>query len=130
MHSLRVLSASALLIPFVFSLHIAILLFGFSGLADRQVFMKALRSSPFMSFALSLQVFIFSCCGVILVSAAILVSALVSAANAGPQANMASRERVRIFFMGVSWEGFWGFAEGVSGRVYDTPIARGNDFGN
>ena len=40
MHSLRVLSASALVIPLVFSLHIAILLFGFSataGFAFRQL---------------------------------------------------------------------------------------------
>src|SRR5260370_28821209 len=110
MHWLRVLAASALIIAVVFLLHIAILLFGFSGLADKQVFMKDLRSSPFMSFALSLQVFIFSCCGVILVSAAILASGaiLVSAANAGPHANKAARPTVRIFFMEVSCEWFFG----------------------
>ena len=37
MHSLRALSASALLMPLVFSLHNAIMLLGFSGLAERQV---------------------------------------------------------------------------------------------
>src|ERR1700674_3886152 len=113
MHSLCALARSSAFMPAVFLLHIAILLSGFSGLADKQVFMKALRSSPFMSFALSLQVFIFSCCGVIFVSAAILVSAVLgSAAKAGPQANTAARPRVRIIFIGVSWEEFWGLSEG------------------
>src|SRR5947207_3691012 len=78
MHSDRVLSASALLMPLVFSLHIAILLFGFSVLAERHVFMNALRSSPFLSAACSLQAFIFSCCGVI--ASVFFASVLVSAA--------------------------------------------------
>jgi hypothetical protein len=44
-----------------------------------------------MSVALSLQVFIFSYCGVI----------LASAAKTGPQANKPIRPKVSIFFMGV-----------------------------
>ncbi|MNT77236.1 hypothetical protein D3C72_2163300 [compost metagenome] len=35
-----------------------------AGLADRHSFMKALRSSPFLSAAWVLQAFIFSCCAV------------------------------------------------------------------
>src|SRR5215831_13152181 len=103
MHSLRALSASALLIPLVFSLHIAILLLGFSsaaGLAERQVFMKALRSSPFLSPALSLQAFIFSCCE-FFASVLVFVS-LVSAASALPQANRPTKASARSFFIGVS----------------------------
>src|SRR6202521_1862057 len=137
MHSLCALARSSAFMPAVFLLHLAILLSGFSGLPTKQVFIKDLRSSPFMSLALSLQVFIFSCCGVILVSAAVLVSAviLVSAATAGPQANKAARQRVRVFFM-VSLMvsrggGFLSFVEGWgSGSVYDTPIVRSNDFGH
>src|ERR1700724_992209 len=107
MHSLCALARSSAFMPAVFLLHIAILLSGFAGLADRQVFMKALRSSPFMSFALSLQVFIFSCCGVMVVPTAILFSAV--AANAGPQANKAAKARGRLFFMAISWERFLRF---------------------
>src|SRR5215468_4053177 len=108
MHSLRALSASALLIPLVFSLHIAILLLGFSsaaGLAERQVFMNALRSSPFLSPALSLQAFIFSCCeffASVLVFVSLVSAALVSAASALPQANRPSTANARSFFIGVS----------------------------
>ena len=90
MHSLRVLSASAFAMPLVFSLHIAILLFAGAGFAERQVFMNAWRSSPFLSAAFSLQAFILSCCEFALVSAVVLsvaavVAALVSGyVSAGP----------------------------------------------
>src|ERR1043166_1532354 len=91
MHSARVLFASSLLMPLVFSLHIAILLFAFSGLADRQLFMKALRSSPFLSAAWSLHIFILSCCD-------IFASVLVSAAYALPQARSAAAASARNRF--------------------------------
>ena len=113
MHSLRALSPSALLMPLVFSLHIAILLLGFSGLAERQVFMNALRSSPFLSPACSLHIFILSCCAFCaslgaLSEAAVLVSAvfasLLSAASAVPQANSPARTSVRIVFFEVPLE--------------------------
>src|SRR6476620_8382848 len=64
MHSLCALARSSAFIPAVFLLHIAILLSFFAGLADRQVFMNALRSSPVLPVASALQAFIFSCCGV------------------------------------------------------------------
>src|SRR5271157_4728147 len=56
MHSERALSASALVMPLVLALHSAILLCGLAGagVADRQVFMNVLRSSPFMSAAYAL----------------------------------------------------------------------------
>src|SRR5450755_4866573 len=119
MHSLCALERSSAFMPAVFLLHIAILLSGFAGAAgaaDKQVFMNALRSSPFMSVALVLQFFIFSCCGVIaavafvsaaLVSAALASAALVSAAKAGAQANMATRPKLSKVFMGVSWKWFF-----------------------
>ena len=44
--------------PLAFSLHIAILLLGFSGLTERQVFMNAKRSSPLLSPAYSLHTII------------------------------------------------------------------------
>src|SRR5215831_6527281 len=80
MHSLRALSASAFDMPLVFSLHIAILLLGFSaaaGFAERQVFMNAWRSSPFLSPAFSLHIFIFSCCEFGLLSEALVSAAAV-----------------------------------------------------
>src|SRR5208337_4860567 len=88
MHSERALSASALLMPLVLALHSAILLCGLAGaagLADRQVFMNALRSSPFISPALALQSFILSCCE--LVAAGAVAALWVSAATALPQAS-------------------------------------------
>src|SRR5258708_39684370 len=65
----------------------AILLSGF--LADKQVFMNALRSSPFMSPALVLHTFIFSCWGVV----------VSWAANTLPDANRLSRDSVSSFFI-------------------------------
>src|SRR5947207_93453 len=97
MHSDRILSASALAIPLVFSLHIAILLLAFSGLADRHDFMNALRSSPFLSVACSLQAFIFSCCGVI--ASVFFASVLVCAAYAVPKANSPTSSSVNIVFI-------------------------------
>src|SRR5450755_538848 len=114
MQSLCALARSSAFMPAVFLLHIAILLSGLGGAADRHVFMNALRSSPFMSAALSLQVFIFCCCGVIV--AALVSAAGVSAANAGPQANIATKPIVSAFFMGVSG-GFGKVAEGMSFRA-------------
>src|SRR5450755_382804 len=109
MHSLCALERSSAFMPAVFLLHIAILLSGFAGAAgaaDKQVFMNALRSSPFMSVALLLHVFIFSCCGVI-AAVAFVSAALVSAAKAGAQANMATRPKLSKVFMGVSWKWFF-----------------------
>src|SRR5450631_345795 len=106
MHSLCALERSSAFMPAVFLLHIAILLSGFGGAADRQVFMNALRSSPFMSVALLLHVFIFSCCGV-MAAVAFVSAALVSAAKAGAQANMATRPKLSKVFMGVSWKWFF-----------------------
>src|SRR5208283_1871319 len=88
MHSERALSASALLMPLVLALHSAILLCGLAGaagLADRQVFMNALRSSPFISPALVLQSFILSCCEFVAAGAAAGVA--LSAPYALAQAN-------------------------------------------
>src|ERR1700730_2095465 len=107
MHSLCALARSSAFMPAVFLLHIAILLSGFAGLADRQGFIKALRLWAFMSFALSLPAFISSCRGVMVVPTAFLFSAV--AANAGPKENKAAKPRVRIFFMEISWEWFLKF---------------------
>src|SRR5271157_4313626 len=104
MQSERALSASALLMPLVFELHSAILFCGFAGgCADRQVFMNALRSSPFMSPALVLHCFILSCCE--LVAAGLVVSAAVSAATAAPQANRPASASTSSDFIGISLVG-------------------------
>src|SRR4029453_7545544 len=103
MHSLCAFARSSFARPAVFLLHIAILLSGFAavtGLFDRQVFMNALRSSPFLSPAWSLQAFIFSCCAL---GAFVVSAALVSAANDGAAHRSAGAETtVKSLFM-------WGF---------------------
>src|SRR5450755_124126 len=131
MQSLCALARSSAFMPAVFLLHIAILLSGLAGsaLADRQVFMKAFLSSPFMSPALSLQVFILFCCGVIAVSGALVSVALVSAAKAGPQANIATRPKVSTFFMSslvgvILWVGGRRPGFGASLRHADCPKQR------
>src|SRR5271165_3738761 len=106
MQSERALSASALLMPLVLALHSAILFCGFAaGVADRQVFMNALRSSPFMSPALVLHSFILSCCE--LVAAGFVVSVAVSAATAVPQANRPASVSTSSDFIDIlpGWSG-------------------------
>src|SRR6185437_3931109 len=70
MHSLRAFDASALVMPFVFALHSAILLVAFAGFAFRHWFTKFWRSLPssFFSPACAWQSLIFVFC---LLSAAV-----------------------------------------------------------
>src|SRR5438094_3459041 len=93
MHSARALLASSFVIPLVLALHSASLLFFVSaaGLAERQLFMNALRSSPFLSPACSLQDFIFSCCDIL--------ASVGSAAYAPPHAKNPTSARARTFFI-------------------------------
>src|SRR3974377_1308484 len=101
MHSERALSASALLIPLVLALHSAILFFdgAGAGFAERQVFMNALRSSPFISPSLVLQSFIFCCCE--FDASVFVASVLVSAAYAPPQATAPASPSASSNFMEV-----------------------------
>src|SRR6266516_4588357 len=103
MHSERALLASSFVIPLVLALHSAILLFFISaaGLAERQPFMNALRSSPFLSPACSLQAFILSCCDIL--------PSLASAAYAPPQAKNPTSASAKSLFIArllkVDWDG-------------------------
>ena len=112
MHSDCALARASPDIPAVCLLHIDILL---SGLADKHVFMNALRSSPVLPSALTLQAFIFSCCAfgaaagagvaaVVAVAAGLAAAGVaVSAANAGAAAAIAhAATRINILFMGFS----------------------------
>src|SRR5438445_11310914 len=98
MHSLRALSASGLVMPLVFSLHIAILLLGFSaiaGLAFKQLLTYSCRALPssFLSPASAWQVAILVCC------VFALGPLLSSAAYALAQAYMPTRVRAKCFFI-------------------------------
>src|SRR5437870_202004 len=97
MHSERALLASSLVIPLVLALHSASLLFGLAALADlpdKQLFMNALRSSPFLSPACALHAVIFSCCAVL--------PSLLSAAYAEPHTNKPNDSvRASRFFIEV-----------------------------
>src|SRR5208282_4661114 len=102
MHSERALSASALAMPLVLALHSAILFGGLAGagVADRQVFINVLRSSPFMSPALALQSFILFCCEFVAAGGVALVAG--SAAYTPPQANTPKSASVSKAFIEFS----------------------------
>src|SRR5882672_2747094 len=104
---------SSPVLPFDFVLHAPILLSYVFFSALRQSFMNALRSSPFFSPALVLQVFIRSCC------AFSANAGVATAANAPSMANARNRFMGSPFVMMRIEIGFAGFADGSRNSSVD-----------